>query len=407
MTHGRPLPSRLRCACRATSPGGGGKGRRHLLRLLRGSPVAEVENREQAGAAVSADDHAQAGDGNLAHLRIGGLDAIADGLGVGPAVGLQDEAEEELTLVETPNAGTIEEVTDFLHKEAFRFVKTLIYNVDGKAVAVMVRGDRDVNETKLRKLLNANEVELADPTMVEDATGAEVGFAGPINIKCSVYADEEVKCMHNFIVGANETGYHYSGVNNEDFKVEAYADLRNIADGDICPQCGKKVHFAHGIEVGNTFKLGTKYSKALNLQYLDQNNQLQYVWMGSYGIGPARAMAALAEQNADDNGINWPKDLAPYQAAIVIISMKKEEQVKAAEDIYEKLTAKGYDVILDNRDVRPGVKFKDMDLVGIPYRITVGRGVSEGKVEVKPRTGEKKDIAIEDVLSETDAFFKD
>jgi prolyl-tRNA synthetase len=318
-----------------------------------------------------------------------------------------DGTRETLTKEETPNSRTIEEVAEHFHKSPKNFVKTLIYSVDGKAVAVMVRGDRDVNETKLRKYLAANEVELADPEMVKEATGAEVGFAGPINIKCPVYADEEVKYMHNFIVGANETGYHFSGVNNEDFKVEAYTDLRNIADGDICPQCGKRVHFAHGIEVGNTFKLGTKYSKALDLQYLDSNNQLQYVWMGSYGIGPARAMAALAEQNADDNGINWPKDLAPFDVAIVVISTKNDEQMKAADEIYETLTKAGYDVLLDDRDARPGVKFKDMDLIGIPYRITIGKGVVDGKVEVKPRTGEKKDVALADVLAETEKFFKD
>ena len=335
---------------------------------------------------------------------------FASNIEVAPCVPEKEEDDgtrETLTKEETPHSRTIEEVADHFHKSPKKFVKTLIYNVDGKAVAVMVRGDRDVNETKVRKFLNANEVELADPEMVKEATGAEVGFAGPINIKCPVYADEEVKYMHNFIVGANETGYHYSGVNNEDFHVEAYADLRNIADGDICPQCGKRVHFAHGIEVGNTFKLGTKYSKALDLQYLDSNNQLQYVWMGSYGIGPARAMAALAEQNADDNGINWPKDLAPYDVAIVVISTKNEEQMKAADEIYETLTKAGYDVILDDRDARPGVKFKDMDLIGIPYRITVGRGITDGKVEVKPRTGEKKDVPVNDVLAETDAFFKD
>ena len=166
-------------------------------------------------------------------------------------------------------------------------------------------------------------------------------------------------------------------------------------EGDICPNCGGRIHFAHGIEVGNTFKLGTKYSKALDLQYLDANNQLQYVWMGSYGIGPARAMAALAEQNSDENGINWPKDLAPYQAAIIIISTKDEAQNEAAEKLYEQLEKAGVEVLLDDRDTRPGVKFKDMDLIGIPYRITVGRGIKDGMVELKPRTGEKVDVPVD------------
>lgn len=309
-----------------------------------------------------------------------------------------EEAPEELTLAETPNSRTIEEVADFFHKDAKHFVKTLIYNVDGNAVAVMVRGDRDVNETKLRKMLNAHSVELAEPEMVVAATGAQIGFAGPINIKCPVYADDEVTFMQNFIVGANQTGYHYTGVNNKDFTITGHGDLRNIMEGDTCPKCGGKIHFAHGIEVGNTFKLGTKYSKAMDLQYLDANNKLQYVWMGSYGIGPGRAMAALAEQNADDNGINWPADIAPYQVAIVIISMKDENQVNTANKLYDELTAKGVEVILDDRDERPGVKFKDMELVGIPYRITVGKGIADGNVEFKSRTSDKQDVAVSEIV---------
>ncbi len=310
------------------------------------------------------------------------------------------EEPEELTLCETPNSRTIEEVTDFLHKSADRFVKTLIYNVDGEAVAVMVRGDRDVNETKLRKLLNATDVELAEPEMVKEATGADIGFAGPIGIRCKLIADNEIAAMENFVVGANKTGYHYTGVNQKDIHPDCFADVRNIVEGDVCPVCGGKIHFAHGIEVGNTFKLGTKYSKALDLQYLDKNNQLQYVWMGSYGIGPARAMAALVEQNSDENGINWPKDIAPYQCAVVIISMKDEQQVAAGEQLYNELKAAGIDVILDNRDERPGVKFKDMELIGIPYRITVGRGIKDGKVELKPRIGDSVDVALEDAVAE-------
>lgn len=312
-----------------------------------------------------------------------------------PEIPAEKEEEKDLVLEATPHSRTIEEVADHFHLPAKKFVKTLIYSVDGKPVAVMVRGDRDVNETKLRKFLKATEVELASPSVVEEVTHAEVGFAGPIGIDCPVYADEEVKYMQNFIVGANKTGYHYCNVNLKDFKAEAFADLRNIMEGDICPNCGGRIHFAHGIEVGNTFKLGTKYSKALDLQYLDANNQLQYVWMGSYGIGPARAMAALAEQNADENGINWPKDLAPYQAAIIIISTKDEAQNEAAEKLYEQLEKAGVEVLLDDRDTRPGVKFKDMDLIGIPYRITVGRGIKDGMVELKPRTGEKVDVPVD------------
>ena len=322
-----------------------------------------------------------------------------------PELASVEDTLEELTLVETPHSRTIEEVVDYLHQDVKKFVKTLIYSVDGKPVAVMVRGDRDVNEVKLRKLYGANSVELAEPEVVEKVTNAEVGFAGPVGIGCELVMDEEVAHMYNFITGANKSGYHYTGVNQRDFKAAITADLRNIQDGDICPECGGRVHFAHGIEVGNTFKLGTKYAKALDLQYLDSNNQLQYVWMGSYGIGPARAMAALAEQNVDENGINWPKELAPYQVAIVIIAMKDEQQVETANRIHDELASAGIEVLLDDREERPGVKFKDMELIGIPYRITVGRGVKEGKVELKPRVGESKDVAIEDIVNEVKNLF--
>ncbi len=322
-----------------------------------------------------------------------------------PELASVEDTLEELTLVETPNSRTIEEVVDFLHRDVKKFVKTLIYNIDGTPVAVMVRGDRDVNEVKLRKLYGAANVELADPETVVKVTNADIGFAGPVGIGCELIMDEEVSHMYNFVTGANKTGYHYTGVNQRDFTAAKVADLRNIQDGDICPVCGGRVHFAHGIEVGNTFKLGTKYAKALDLQYLDSNNQLQYVWMGSYGIGPARAMAALAEQNVDENGINWPKDLAPYQVAIVIISMKDEQQVAIANKLHDELQAAGIEVILDDREERPGVKFKDMELIGIPYRITVGRGVKDGKVELKPRIGESVEVSIEDAVNEVKKLF--
>ena len=306
------------------------------------------------------------------------------------------EEEKELTLVHTPNSGTIEEVTDFLHEPAKKFVKTLIYNIDGRPVAIMVRGDREVNETKLQKFYGAQSVELADAATVEEVTGAKVGFAGPIGIKCEVIADEEVLYMQNFVVGANKTDYHYQNVNLKDFKLDGHGDLRNIMEGDTCPKCGGKISFAHGIEVGNTFKLGTKYSKAMNLQYLDQNNQLQDVWMGSYGVGVARAMAAIVEQYNDENGIAWPADMAPYQAAIVLIAPKDEPQSALAETMYQTLQKNGIDTILDDRDARPGFKFKDMDLIGIPYRITVGKKAADGLVEFKVRGSDtSEDLTVE------------
>lgn len=303
-------------------------------------------------------------------------------------------------LVETPHSRTIEEVTEFMGESADKFVKTLIYSIDSKPYAVMVRGDRDVNEVKIQKLMHANEVVLADADTVVQVTGAAVGFAGPIDIKCPVLMDNEVAAMHNFIIGANKTGYHYKNVNLKDFTVEKTADIRNIQEGDICPKCGGRIHFAKGIEVGNTFKLGTKYSDALNLKYLDTKNQLQPVWMGSYGIGIGRCMAAIAEQYCDENGLKWPVAVAPYEVAIVLISGKDEVQTTLSEKLYKEMKAAGIDVLLDDRDERPGVKFKDMDLIGVPYRLTVGKKASENIVEFKSRDGQiSMDLNADDALN--------
>ena len=316
---------------------------------------------------------------------------------------LQDEActleLRQKELVHTPNAGTIEEVCNFLGQPANKFVKTLIYSVDGKPYAVMVRGDKEVSETKLSKVLGAFEVELADARTVEEVTSAKVGFAGPIDIKCPIIMDKEVTAMHNYIVGACKSDYHYINVNNSDFKADYVADVRLITENDVCPCCGKKIKFTKGIEVGNTFKLGTKYSEALDLTYLNKENKNEYVWMGCYGIGIGRCMAALVEQNHDDKGIIWPANVAPFKVAIVMISGKDEKQVEIANNLYDEFTKAGIDVLLDDRDERPGVKFNDMELIGIPYRITVGRKASEGIVEFKKRTDEQAiELTVEEVI---------
>ena len=308
-----------------------------------------------------------------------------------------DETELEKELVETVNASSIEEVAKLLNVEQAKCVKALLMNVDVELVIFFVRGDRELNETKVLKLLGAKELGFADDALIE-GSGAVEGYTGPIDLNCKVVVDEEVLTMKNFVCGANKKDYHYKNVNVKDIKYDVTGDIVNVVEGDTCPICGGKLTFAHGIEVGNTFKLGTKYAEALDLKYLDSNNKLQPVWMGSYGIGPARAMAALVEQNIDENGINWPAHLAPYTLAIVIISMKDETQVKVANELYEKLKDLGVDVLLDDRDERPGVKFKDMELIGIPYRITVGKGVTDNKVEFKARVGDKEDIEIENVI---------
>ena len=249
----------------------------------------------------------------------------------------------------------------------------------------MVKGNKDVNEVKLQKLLKANTIVLADQSAVETATNAKVGFAGPIGLAMTLIMDEEIKTMRNFVVGANKTDYHYINVNIEDFTPTMVADIRLIQEDDLCFNCKGHIHFEKGIEIGNTFKLGTKYAKAMDLQYLDQNNQLQDVWMGSYGIGPGRCMAAIAEQNNDDKGLIWPMSIAPYQVGIVIINTKEEKQVQVGSALYDQLQKLGIEVILDDREERAGVKFNDMDLIGIPIRITIGKTLADNKVELKLR----------------------
>ena len=311
-----------------------------------------------------------------------------------------EEENRKIEKIHTPNVGTIEEVSNFLNENPSKFVKTLIYKVDDKFYACLVPGDREINEVKLGKLLKAKEVALAEAEDVIRITNANIGFAGPVGISIPVIMDQSIKHMKNFIVGANETDYHYKNANLEDFKVEIVADIKNVQEGDICPKCHGHLVFKKGIEVGNTFKLGTKYSDSLGLNYLDENNELKPVVMGCYGIGVERMIAAVVEQNHDEKGIIWPVNIAPYKVCIVLINPKDEKQSKVANDLYEKLSQMGIDTILDDRNERPGVKFNDMDLIGIPLRITVGKKVEEGLIEIKKRNEEEaKKVAIEQVLS--------
>lgn len=297
-----------------------------------------------------------------------------------------NEEMKEKHKIGTPNARTIDEVAAFFGKDAKSFVKTMIYNCDGKLYAVLVRGDREINEVKLANITGAAEVALADAEDVVKITGAKVGFAGPVNLSAPIIADNEVMAMRNFIVGANETDCHIENVNpGRDFTPEITADIRSIEEGDICPVCGKKIKTAQGIEVGHIFKLGTKYSDALGLTYRDETGEDKSVIMGCYGIGVNRCLAAVIEQNHDDNGIIWPVAVAPYKAVVVPVNVNDSVQANMAEEITKRLEDEGIEVIIDDRDERPGVKFKDWDLIGIPVRITVGKKAGEGLVEYKLR----------------------
>lgn len=315
---------------------------------------------------------------------------------------LEEKSEaKELAKIETPNSRTIEELVTFFNCSEKNFAKTLIFKVDGKVVAVMVRGDRQVNETKVKNALGgAVDFEMADEEVVKNATGAAVGFAGPIGIKVDeLLVDIEVANMYNFVVGANETGYHIINVNyGRDFEGKV-GDYRNIAEGEKCPHCGAKIAISRGTEVGHIFKLGTKYSEAMNATFIDENGESKPFVMGCYGIGVTRTVAAIIEQNNDENGIIWPMSVAPYHIVIIPVNIKDENQMRVAEELYSNLKKLGIDVLMDDRNERAGVKFKDADLLGIPMRVTVGKKINEGQVEFKLRREEEiQVINIDNVL---------
>ncbi len=292
-----------------------------------------------------------------------------------------------LKKMETPDMKTVETVTQFLKVRPQDLVKTLIFETDQGVVATLIRGDHEINESKLEKLLGCGEVKLASDDVVYEATGAPKGFAGPIGLSVKIIADYSVESMVDFVTGANEEDAHYVNVNlGRDVKVDQFADLRMIKEGDRCPRCGKSLSFSRGIEVGHIFKLGTKYSKTLKATYLDENGREREIVMGCYGIGVGRTAAAAIEQYHDEDGIIWPMPIAPFQVIVVPVNNKSEPLMETAEGIYRLLSGSGVEVLLDERDSTPGVKFKDADLIGIPLRITVGeKNLKRGLVEIRRR----------------------
>lgn len=313
-----------------------------------------------------------------------------------------DEPLRDLEKVHTPGQKTIEEVASYLQVTPEKCIKSLLFKVDDRYVLVLVRGDHEANDVKVKNLFDASVVELATPEETKQVMNCEVGSLGPIGVSESVVvvADHAVKAIVNGVCGANEAGYHYVGVNPErDFTVSQYADLRFIQEGDPSPDGKGTIRFARGIEVGHVFKLGTRYSEAMNAVYLDENGRSQTMIMGCYGIGVSRLVAAIAEQFADENGLVWPAAVAPFDVHLISVNAKNEEQRQLADEWYEKLGQAGLEVLYDDRPERAGVKFADSDLIGIPIRVTVGKRASEGIVEVKVRqTGEAMEVSVNELI---------
>ncbi len=307
---------------------------------------------------------------------------------------MQDK-EKPLEKVSTPEMRSIEEVSEFLKIKPVKLIKTLIYKTDKGAIAALVRGDHDINESKLKTLLGTEELTLAEEEIIKKATNAPVGFAGPVGLKIKIVADHAVKDIVNGVTGANEKDTHYLNVNLErDFEVDTFADIRFAVDGDPCPTCEDgSLHMSRGIEVGHIFKLGTKYSEAMGATFLNEDGKDSTMVMGCYGIGVGRTVAATIEQNHDERGIIWPLSLAPFQVLILLVNPNNAEIRETGDKLHKKLIDSGVEVLLDDRDERPGVKFFDADLLGFPFRVTIGpKALEKGCVEMKERSSTETDM---------------
>jgi len=298
--------------------------------------------------------------------------------------------------VETPNKKSVEEVCEFLKVTPNKLVKTLIFETDKGPVAGLVRGDHVLKEAKFKDAIGFEWCHFAEEKTVKDVTGAPSGFAGPVNLNIPIYADHAVYGMENFVVGANEADAHLTNVNLGDFKIKAFYDIRRAMPGDPCPRCGAELSEHRGIEVGQVFYLGTKYSESMKATFLDEEGKDKVIEMGCYGIGISRTAAAAIEQNHDERGIIWPLPIAPF--AVEVIPLGKEgASFEVAEKIYNELVERGIEVMIDDRNERPGIKFADADLIGIPYHIVVGeKGLADGIVEIKDRrTGDKEKVPVD------------
>ncbi|MCX8021291.1 MAG: proline--tRNA ligase [Syntrophorhabdaceae bacterium] len=296
--------------------------------------------------------------------------------------------------VETPGMRRVDEVSSFLNTPVDRLLKTIVYNTDKGIIGVLVKGDREINETKLRNLLGLEYLDLADSVTIEETTGGPLGFTGPVGLGIPLYADRDVEFMEDFVVGGNEKDVHLVDVNPGDFSVRGYFDLKFAREGDLCPRCNGRLVSTKGIEVGHIFKLGLKYSVALNAKFLDKEGKERYIVMGCYGIGVGRTVAAAIEQGHDENGIILPMAVAPFEVDVLPVNSSHQESMELANRIYNELLERGIDAAMDDRDERPGVKFKDCDLIGIPLRVTIGeKNLKEGLAEIKLRR-EKDSIKV-------------
>ncbi len=301
--------------------------------------------------------------------------------------------------VATPGKHTVEEVCAFLEISADKLIKTLLFNVDGEPVAALVRGDREVNDVKLRNLMGGNEIDFASEDEVKEWTGAPVGFAGPVGLKVKrIFADHELCTSTDWVAGANKGDTHIKHLSlGRDCKIEKFADIRVITESDPCPDCGGKIEFTKGIEVGHVFKLGDKYSKKLEATFLDENGKSKPMIMGCYGIGVSRIVASAIEQNNDENGAVFPPSIAPFEVCMISLGGKDEAVNEKAAELYEQLVGMGIDVAYDDRKDRPGVKFAEADLIGYPMQLVLGgKGLKNGIIEAKNRkTGEKIELPLE------------
>lgn len=317
----------------------------------------------------------------------------------------------ELQKVATPGAKTIDEVAEFLGSSADREIKTLLFIADEKPVVVLMHGNDEVNEVKLKNYLSCDFLRPAEEDEARKYLGAGFGSLGPVGVseEIEILADLDVENMANASVGANEDGFHYLNANlGRDFSVTHFADLRTVQEGEISPDGKGRLKFTRGIEIGHIFKLGTRYSKDLDAVVLDENGRQLPIIMGCYGIGVSRLLSAIVEQHSDENGIVWPRSIAPFDVHVIPVNVKKEEQVELSEKVTELLENAGYKVLVDDRKERPGVKFADSDLIGIPARITVGKKAAEGIVEIKlRRTGETLEVKLDELLNSLQILLKE